>query len=166
MARVQYGVIVTSLKGNIGGQTFQNGNTAKVLRSKGYRKGSLSVKRKAQNLNIISSASAWRTIFQSDRELWATARTNWPFKDKFGNTYYGSGYQMYVAYNTALKLLGFPSVTDPDVPLSANDPGSVSIGTWNNTAMQITWSGTIAIDQFLHATFQILDSSLHRSAGV
>lgn len=149
MASVQYGAIVTGLKGNVAGHTFQDGNVAKVLRSKGYRRGGFSTARTQQNVVLMSATSSWRNLSVSNANSWRTASNQWPFKDKFGNTYYSKGYQMYVAYTTALIKLGFPIDTVPNSPLSADYPGYYSIGTFDNTAMQIQWTIAPTQDQFL-----------------
>jgi hypothetical protein len=149
MARVQYGAIVTALKGNIGGQTFQNGNVSKVLRNKGYRAGGSSLAKSAQKQHLMGATSHWRTLSIANRLAWVTASGTWPFKDKFGNTYYSKGYQMYVAYSAALLKLGFPLDAVPNAPLSADDPGAISIGTWDNTNMFIDWVNVPAQDQFM-----------------
>jgi len=149
MARVQYGSIITSLKGNIAGQTFQDGNVSKVLRNKGYRKGSTSPRRQAQNTSLMRVTSSWRGLTQGDRDNWNESAINWPFKDKFGNTYYGTGYQKYVAESVALIGLGFPLIEEPDMPNSAQDPGTFSLALSAFTSFIVSWSGTTDTDMFL-----------------
>ena len=149
MASVQYGVIVTGLKGNIGGSTFQNGNVSKVLRNKGYRAGTSFGVRRAQISKLMTATSSWRSLSQSHRAAWNASAGNWPFKDKFGNTYYSSGYQKYVAQSTALIGLGLPLTTTPDLPYSANDPGLISVDFSDPSDLLVTWVNTPVIDQFL-----------------
>jgi hypothetical protein len=149
MARVQYGTIVTALKGNIAGQTFQNGHVSKVLRNKGYRKGKSSFARQAQLSVLMQATSAWRNLTVSQRDVWNGLSGVWPFTDKFGNIYYGTGYQRFVAENTALILIGEAMLTAPDLPLSANNPISFSPSYSLTGGGQIEWSGTIAISQML-----------------
>ena len=119
MARVQYGSIVTELKGSVGGQVFQAGNNSLVLRNKGYRKGTSSTARQAANRLISSQASDWRTLSVAQQSAWATAALSWPFVDKFGNTYYGTGYQCFIAYNSARLSILQPAVVTPSAPIAA-----------------------------------------------
>ncbi|HUD44480.1 MAG TPA: hypothetical protein VMR41_02990 [Patescibacteria group bacterium] len=149
MASVQYGSIITGMKGNIGGQTFQNGNVAKVLRNKGYRKGTTSQTRQIQLTSLATVTSSWRAVGINNQGLWRASTGNWPFKDKFGNTYYGSGYQKYVAQNIALINLGFPIVVAPDTPLSADAPGTFSTAFTVGGSLLINWANTPTQDQFI-----------------
>jgi hypothetical protein len=149
MARVQYGVIVTGLKGKIGGQVFQSGNVAKVLRNGGYRKGFTSNARQTQISQLNQVVSYWRLLSQADRELWNASAGNWPFKDKFGVTYYGSGYQKFVAYNLAELGLGFPMAAHPVAPFSCDNPGLFSVTDTTAVSISIGWANAPAIDQYL-----------------
>ena len=149
MASAQYGVIVTGLKGNIGGSTFQNGNVSKILRNKGYRKGTTSQNRQTQLSRLIGATSSWRTLGIVNTKLWGGSAGNWPFKDKFGNTYYGSGYQKYVAQSIALTVLGFPLITTPDLPLSADNPGPFSLDFSTGGGLIVNWVTAPTHDQFI-----------------
>ena len=115
MAQVQYGVIITELKGAIGGSVFQAGNNTKVFRNKGYRKGKSSTIRQAVVARMVGQTSRWRALSDIQREAWQSARTGWAFTDKYGNSYYGSGYQFFVAFNTAMVSIGEPAVDVPNV---------------------------------------------------
>lgn len=149
MARVQFGVIVTGLKGKIGGQVFQAGNVAQVLRNGGYRKGFTSNARQTQISQLNQVVSYWRLLSQADRELWNASAGNWPFKDKFGVTYYGSGYQKFVAYNMAELSMYFDMAAHPVAPFSCENPGLFSVTNSTVAAMQIGWINLPDIDQYL-----------------
>jgi len=113
---VQYGSIITELKGKVGGQVFQGGNNSKVLRNQGYKAGNTSSNRRNAINAITSQAATWRSLTDLDRAAWSSITDTWVFTDKFGNTYYGSGYQVFVAWNSALINMGFPPVTAPSPP--------------------------------------------------
>ena len=118
MASVQYGVIITELKGAIGGSVFQAGNTAKVFRNKGYRKGISSVIRQAVVARMVSQTSRWRALTDMQRTAWDSATEGWAFTDKYGNSYFGSGYQFFVAFNTARLSIGQAVVDTPNVTVA------------------------------------------------
>lgn len=111
MVQVKYGVIITELKGKMGGTVFQAGNNSQIMRSKGYRKGTSSEARQNANRQMVSQAQRWRTLSDSDRANWESNKASWVFYDKFGAPYTGSGYQVFVAYNTLLLSTG-QSTTD------------------------------------------------------
>lgn len=110
MARVQYGVIVTELKGKVAGQVFQKGNGANVLRNKGYAQGRSSTRRSAAVSRMVSVSSLWRSVTPTQYDSWVGLAVTWPFTDKFGVVYYSTAYQVFIAYNTALLSMGLPVV--------------------------------------------------------
>lgn len=160
MARVQYGSIVTELKGKVAGQVFQGGNVGFVLRNKGYTPGISSTKRQAANRNLVANTSTWRDLSDSDRAAWAAGAPNWLFTDKFGNTYVGSGFQMHNAYNSILLSLGLPTVSVPGVVAAPNDPGTAVIVCKSNGYSSVTWDNPGGTDDYI-AVF----ASASQSAG-
>ncbi len=149
MARVQYGVIVTELKGAIGGSIFQRGNNSMVLKNKGYRKGTSSLSRQLANVNITSQAFRWRLISDANKAAWVAIQEAWTFTDKFGNTYIGSAYQIFVSYNSLLLTNGQTVLSAPNTvylytTLVFNRPEwSLAIG------LSISWTILAAQSQFV-----------------
>lgn len=135
MAKVLYGAIVTELKGKINGQVFQGGNVGYVLRNKGYTPGISNNLRQFANSNLTAVTTAWRTLSDADRSAWNAIAGSWPFTNKFGTTYYGSGFQVFVAYNTALLTMEYPQVTTPGAPTIPTDPGAVDFNTATTSAL-------------------------------
>lgn len=139
MARVQYGVIVTELKGKIAGQVFQGGNVGYVLRNKGYTSGISSPNRQSANRNMIAQTTSWRTLTDVQRASWNSGASTWPFVDKFGNTYTGSGFQVYTAFNSNLLSLGLPAVLTIPSAESPNNPGTVTAIMFDNGGIALEW---------------------------
>ena len=161
MARVQYGSIVTQLKGSVAGHVFQPGNVGYVLRTKGYTPGNGIGARKAQNLILSQVTKLWRTLSSAEITAWLNAAALWPFTDKFGNTYYGSGFQVFVAYNTALIVMEEDPVLTPAAPVAPGTPGIVSFSSHTTAALDFTNSiATVGADNLL------LFASRPLSAGV
>lgn len=127
MAKVQYGVIVTDMKGKIAGQVFQGGNIGNVLRNKGYVPGIKSGARSIATSNMMRNTTAWKSLTDAQRETWNEAALEWPFVDKFGRTYTGSGYQMFVAYNTILIGQGNDPVLVPTAQETPTDAGLITL---------------------------------------
>lgn len=123
MARVQYGTIVTEVKGKVQGQVFQGGNVGFVLRNKGYTKGLSSPARSGANINLSSIASAWRSLSDSERQEWQDIVSLWIFYNRFGAAYEGTGYQVFNAYNIlAIPYNGYLYLF-PEAQEAAVDPG-------------------------------------------
>lgn len=149
MARVQYGALITALKGNIGGQTFQGGNVSSVMRNKGYTKGNTTSYRRRAIDGITAQANAWRDLTDLERAAWASASGTWAFTDKFGNVYYGSGYQLFVAWNSALASMGFATVTAPSAPETLETISFDPI-TWSlSGGFILEWGTSTAITQMM-----------------
>lgn len=160
MAVVQYGAIVTSLKGSVGGQVFQGGNGMPVLRNKGYRKGSNTSSRNTSTNGLVAITTAWRSLSDSDRTSWIAAAASWPFTDRFGNTYYSNAYQCYVSYNRNLTGALQAPVSVPGVPASAFNPGVINVAASADGHLTITSSNTSNVAQSL-----IISASLQRGTG-
>ena len=113
MAVVKYGTIVTELKGKVGGNIFQGGYTAPIFKKKAAYMGI--TKRFAAaifsvfidpryNLSLI--ASNWQNLSAEDQATWSTNAPLFPFKNKFGESYVGSGFQVYMMINLNLAQIG------------------------------------------------------------
>lgn len=147
MARVQYGVIVTEIKGAIGGSVFQGGNNSKVLRNKGYKAGVNSELRQAANKKISNASIVWRSLTVGQRNAWTAAALLWPFTDSFGNIYYGSGYQCFIAYNAGLQVIFESQVLTPNAPVSAEDAGTFVFAADDTNVMDVNWDTNTTVVQ-------------------
>lgn len=139
MAIARYGVIVTELKGKQGGSVFQAGNTTTILRNLGYRKGTASNARNLANINLGGLATVWRTLSDAQRNVWNTNVAEWPFIDKFGATYTGTGYQFYLAYNNSRLSMGLAIVAAPVAPVSPTAMGAFTLVFSLSTGFAITF---------------------------
>lgn len=138
MARVQYGTIVTEIKGKVQGQVFQGGNVGFLLRNKGYTKGIASTARNEANQKLSANASAWRSLTDTQRGQWAALAPDWLFYNKFGASYQGSGFQIYMSYNGYRNLGGYPSVDEPGVIDPPTNPGLIELAGLYPDGLEIT----------------------------
>ena len=138
MAIVKYGALITEIKGKVGGQVFQNGNAGFVLRNKNSRPGAASISRLAATNGMSAISSSWRLLTDAQRLAWAAATENWLFLNRYGETYEGSGYQMFCAYNRRLALAEQSTVLVPGVPGVAPDPVSIEADFSANN-MAVAW---------------------------
>ena len=115
MAKVKMGVIVTGLRGTVGGLTFsanKAGPHAHIwTRSANARSALQCGRRQALSIN----AQAWRSVDPADQADWdvfaaALAQRQ---TDPFGNFYYLSGFQWYVRVNNWLTTCGRAAVSTP-----------------------------------------------------
>ena len=150
MARVQYGALVTELKGSIAGSVFQGGNNSLVLRNKGYRKGTSSLLRTAANAGLIAQATRWRSLTAGQRATWEAMVANWPFIDSFGNSYIGTGYQVFNAYNSALVRMGELVVNTPSIPGVFTPLVGVDCGWALSSSYSVGFGGTTPNSQIIN----------------
>lgn len=150
MARVQYGALVTELKGSIAGSVFQGGNNSMVLRNKGYRKGTSSLLRTSANAALVAQSTRWRELTSGQRAAWGAMVASWPFIDSFGHSYLGTGYQVFNAYNAALVGMGQSVVDAPNSP-GVFTPLVVATPGWTlSSSFTVGWSSVTPNSQIVN----------------
>jgi len=141
MAVVQYGSLVTELKGSVGGQTFQSTRSGFSVRNKPLPRNPRAPIQQSLRSIIQYLSQHWRGLSDGERLSWDVQGPNWPAVDKFGNPKVLSGYEIYIRANSGLILIG-ESPTDsgvaPDVLYTMTDPEMV-IAEGTSTA-SLTWS--------------------------
>ena len=142
MAVVKYGLIITDIKGKVGGQVLQGSNNSKILRNTHQKRNSTSSLLNQSTALLVQVTSQWRNISDANKLLWATGALLWPFTDKFGNTYYASAYQFYTAYNRNRLTINYPVVANPNIVIPAENIAPFTI--LNCTAVSIRIESTIA----------------------
>lgn len=150
MAVVKYGALVTEIKGKIGGSVFQGGISGPVVGNKahlsitnvtlGKQQRSTSSKVINQHGTLSWIATNWKNLTSLQRAAWNAGAITFPFKNKFGDFYTGSGFQLYMqmainAWNMGLGLLtDIPApatlaVAQPFTIMAATDPNTFSFDT-------------------------------------
>lgn len=130
MAQVKYGALVTELKGKIGGTVFQkstagfiakNKQDAKLMNSIGGSLKMLSAKMGIQLSFVSKVAQAWAALTDVQRNSFVAGAVNFPFKNKFGETYTASGFQVFMQLNLNQLFAGEAMFTTcPDKADSIN----------------------------------------------
>ena len=99
MALIKLGIGFSEIKGVIAGTKFQNyrGSTMASTRvSGGGQKTEHWNNVKAQFSNV---SRLWRSLSPSAKNEWQNYSRSVPFKNKFGDTYFSSGYQVFMMLN-------------------------------------------------------------------
>jgi hypothetical protein len=136
MARVQYGSLITELRGKIGGTVFQSnryGFTAKNTPCM-RKPNSQSVFESQRILNLVTQS--WSALSSSDRLAFETWALTYPQYAKHNPSAQLSGYAIYVMWNATRLNLGnvmgglpepftvvFPSLT----PVVTNTAGTLTV---------------------------------------
>lgn len=125
MATAKMGAMVTDIKGKIGGTVFQGSKTGTTIKNKqsrtGIGSGNKLTKADAGRLFNGQSAvtvlsSAWRDLSDAERNTWITAAPSFPFINRYGDSYIGSGYQLYMSCNLRLISAGLATITEAPIP--------------------------------------------------
>jgi len=162
MASVQYGSVVTQLKGSLGGTTYQSNRNGFSARNKPLPRNP---KSRSQSLGrgvIARFSQQWRLLSQPDRDSWDVVAPDWPAVDKFGNPVTLSGFNVFIKANGWIYFCGGSQVdsgVSPEVLFSPTDfSGTLQVGTGTAT---IQWvGGDIPANNFM-----LLRSSRYMSQG-
>jgi len=113
MARVEYGVIITDIKGSIGGVTFQHNRSGKIarLRPKTHKKSTAAqVARQILHSGILHD---WQQLSGVDQEDWNDFADLYTKENMFGETKTLSGLNWYESINLSRNLIGLSSLITP-----------------------------------------------------
>lgn len=119
------------IKGKVAGTVFQSSPWGQVLRTTPIDAvksgGKLTHADAGRTINplvsIAKNATRWRTLTTAQRLAWATSAVSFPFKNKWGESYTASGYQVFMSINANLINAGQGTInTPPDVQLIESAP--------------------------------------------
>ncbi len=142
MARVLFGAGVTSMKGSIGGSTFQTNTSGNIVRSRPATKKRQTANQSNSIARFAALSSAWSDLSLANKILYndfaaANQKTN-----KFGQLKTLTGFAMFQSINSWLLFFNLPLLTVPPafsipapvidytVSLNAND---LTINSFNRT---------------------------------
>ncbi len=102
MAVIKLGSIVTDIAGSIGGTTFRRTSTGHAVYNKQGRQVKSAFAKASRKNELGNIFSNWYNLSDREREQWAKNASTYPLKDKFGNTKYLTGRQLYTKLNAQL----------------------------------------------------------------
>ena len=127
MAIIKFGVLVTGIRGTVGGTIFSANKAGPFVRSWEKPVNPRSAAQQTQRRFAGSHGSYWLALTQAQRDDWDTYAAAAPQEktNSLGEAYYASGYNWFCQINTHLLLSGrarrsvFPSVAAPGAPTIA-----------------------------------------------
>ena len=102
MAVIKLGSIVTDIAGSIGGTTFRRTSTGHAVYNKQGKQVKSAFAKASRKIELGNIFSSWYNLTENEREQWALNASVYPLKDKFGNTKYLTGRQLYTKLNAQL----------------------------------------------------------------
>lgn len=109
MAVVEYGSIVTEIRGKLGSHVFQKCGQLLSMRTQKSQKFSPSVAGQESKRKFLLLTTFWASITPEEKQTFTDAAPTYPTKNKFGNDITLTGYQLYIYINRS--LLNFSSFT-------------------------------------------------------
>ena len=104
MARLKAGLIVTEIKGKLGGSTFRETSNGLVISGKS-RGGAVGVLQANNSLALIAAINKeFGKLDENERDKWRELAKRHPYIDSFGDTRYLTGKGLYVKLRSNLKM--------------------------------------------------------------
>lgn len=136
-ASAKYGVIVTDLKGSIGGTTFKGTSSGGVLQNKitraaqGKNGGKVTKSDAGRLINTQQNQTAniqkWRVLSDLQRATWVAGAPSFPFINKFGESYTPSAYQLFLSVNNNRLATGAAALNDCPLPGAVTNCPAISV---------------------------------------
>lgn len=113
MARVQYGSIITDMKGSIGGLSYQHNRSGKIVRVKPtpHRKSSLS--QQSYQSVFTSIVRSWYALTLVQKEAWNTFADTYTKYNVWNEEKTLNGYNWFLSINNYLTLVGETPLISP-----------------------------------------------------
>lgn len=165
MARVKYGALITDMKGKIGGTVFQGGYAGPVAkklwgyimgpsnsgydtpsgpRAQAHVRARVRQNTKHQIWALVSQQ--WRELTDAQRDAWKSASPSFPAKNKFGDTYTPSGYQLWMQLNVIAVGFGDGLILVPPTPAIFPDITGSSITLLDTANFAVTMNALVTDD--------------------
>ena len=112
MARIKFGMMMTDARGKLGGHVFTKARSGATVRTKVTPVNPKSVAQGAVRSRFASLSQSWSSLSEAQRLAWnalalATGKTN-----IFGDKYFPSGKNLFVAVNSNILLAGGTIIND------------------------------------------------------
>lgn len=142
MARIIYSGLVTSIRGSIGGTTFQNNAYGFTVKNKANMIRPNSIDQETRKIIFSSAVKNWSSMSQTFRDNWNTFAATFPQFSKHNVSSVLSGFAVFVKWHAA-KYLGNPDYSFIDgVPSTAPVAMDSAVITITNAAGVLTLNST------------------------
>lgn len=136
MALIRLGALITQISGKIGGQTLGTSASGSYIKNSGTPRKTITLLQRQKMAEMATTAQKWRTLTPSQRNVFVSASSSYPYLNRVGETKYYTGYQIFckLSRNFANALgTGIPA---PLPVFSFNLVGSATI---TQSALVTTW---------------------------
>jgi hypothetical protein len=120
MARIKYTALVESIRGSIGGTTFQRNAYGYTVKSKPAIVNPQTRKQRNRKTGMQWAQNRWRSLSPTDRATWDTYATNYPVPSRLNPDAYLGGQQLFMRH----EMLNYIWGGSDDV--TTGDPSSIT----------------------------------------
>ena len=156
MALITPSVLISQIKGKVGGVVFGNTMTGPICRMLVTPANPRTDRQLASRGSLSAAGAAWLALTSGVRDSWASYAASTPVPGRMGSTILLSGFNMFVRDYTLRAFAGLTALTAaPSTPGLAEAPGLTSI-TFTNALSTISvaysapwWKGSTGACLFL-----------------
>jgi hypothetical protein len=116
--KVVFGSIVTDGSGKLGGQVITKNHYGRFQKTKVTPANPKTSRQLAVRANFKAVQTAWETLSETNRLLWNNCVSDYPQKDRFGDTHILSGYGLFMKCNVSRLNIGQLVLESPPVKFS------------------------------------------------
>lgn len=139
MARVIYGPLVSSVKGSVGGTTFQSNASGEIIRKRPQVHKASTTKQTQAHARLQTLLSQWQTLTQAQRDAWYIYARTWPKVNKFGQSKNLTALNWFTSLNWWRTYLGSSIFTLPPVHTTPPAPPAFEM-IFSDTAIKILFT--------------------------
>jgi len=111
--KLKFGMIVTSGKGSMGGQTIQRGGSGVIGRNKPIPPNLSPFSKHTISGKTRTSAKAYTALTPLEQATWKLEAANYPRTDTLGDRYHMTAQQLFISLNNNLQNIGVGIISVP-----------------------------------------------------
>lgn len=126
MALIKLTAIVDNISGKLNGTVFAKNKGGHYMRSKSMPSNPKTSFQTAVRARFGAIAQLWGALTQAQRNAWNAMASEFPYRNRLGDTKILSGFALHQKLNTNLAVIGQSAISNPPEPISPNGIISVS----------------------------------------
>lgn len=117
MALAKFGMIVTDMRGSLGGHVFSRGRSGAIARTKVTPLNPQTTFQQSVRARLASISQTWRTLTEAQRNAWNASVANFERTNVFGDSVKPTGKNLFTAVNINLDNINSIPLTEPPLPV-------------------------------------------------
>lgn len=160
MAKIMFGAVVAQIRGSISGNVFSRNANGAYIRVRTKPSNTNTTEQKVARINLGATSRAWKDLSDGDKNSWIDNASQYPYKDKVGNTATYTGTQLYMKVNTALRYYGLTPLSTMVPPVSLYGLRNLSVTTADISSSTLNFTITFVLPDGTTSTTVPADSIL------